>query len=255
MTLDRRTVGSALLALLLLFLVWGSRVTTERLSRELRNEIARADTTRRIAHGTFARKAVELRSVRVSNSSLKDKLAQAHGEVVFLAEHVRILQGEVRAPATPGVRRGRVFDWGPVDLKIATLTGEIDTNDSIPTFRPVLQPHPLILDFAVIRHENAPWEAVIHVEPYDSTTHVVFDAPPQVATFLVSAPRVCRHWYTIICDGSAVAAVGVTSHVTNQRVVAAGIYSTGIFGQPRLRAIVQVTTEPTATLLFGYRFH
>lgn len=239
------------LVVLLLLHIWGIQTDNRRLERDLRNETARHDTTRQVAHGTFVRMAIEERHL----SGLSSDLRSARGEVVFLAEQVRVLYSIVSRQATPARRDGLTWAWGPTDMKYGTLTGTIDTRDSVPTFAPTWQPKPLEFSFAVIRHTDGPWEALVRVQPYDTTARVEISQPPRVTSDLVATSRpVCRHWWTIICDGSLSAGLASSNSLDDSWTGAAAIYQTSLIGIKDLRASAQLTTEPRFQLFVGYRF-
>lgn len=255
--MPKRLAGYAVIALvayLILSLVL-ERSANDRLARELRNEIARSDTTRRIARGVYARMSIEVKRVHAQNRALGSALDSARGEVVFLAEGIRILRATAATgPVTTTRRSGGLFDFGPITLKtIGELSGWVNTKDSVPLVFATLRPYPLELSFAVIRHENRPWEAVVRVLPYDTTTSVEIPTP-QVSTSIVSTSRpVCSRWYTIICDGSVYVGVASMNSLDNRGIHLAGLYSTGLFGNRRLRAIAEISTEPSATIFLWYQ--
>lgn len=229
--------------------------TNQRLQRELRNEQALHDTTRRIAHATFARRAIEQSTLSASNAALRNALSQTRGEVVILAERIQVLQAIDTGPSTGSQRTERPdsFNFGPLQMRLGTLSGHILTRDSTPSFTPVWHPTPLIFDFAVVRHKDAPWEVVVRIQPYDTTTSVRFEGPPVISSSLIdTANRPCRRWYAIVCDGSIVTGVAFTNSLAGPRVALAGIYNTGIVVRP-LRAQIEITTEPRAAVFFGLK--
>lgn len=218
----------------------------------LLNMMAQVDTTRQIDREIYARMAGVAIDLAVRNIDMDRAIDRLHGQLVFIAESIKVRYDTIRLPPIPSVGHDGLFQWGPADLRLGTLRGTIDTRDSTPTFAPMFSPYPLSIDFAVVRHDDKPWEAVIRVQPYGAVETRFIDIP-QVASTLVTAPApVCRRWLAIVCDAHASLGAGAADYRNRLAVVGAGVLDLGLVGG-RLRAIGEITTEPRGSLILAWR--
>lgn len=216
---------------------------------ELRNDLARADTSRQITKDAVARLAVSVQTLHSENTSLRDGINKVGGRLVFLIDTIRVMGTTQTAPATPARRNGVTFDWGPRDLKFGTLTGVIDTRDSLPTFAPTFVPRPLSIGFAIVQHNDKPWEAVISVEPYG---HTEIRTIPQVSTRLTDpAMAKCGILLIPLCDGQVRGSGGLMATSDRSGPIIGVDGSISVFSR-RVRLSAQVDSWPSGRLLVGY---
>jgi hypothetical protein len=194
--------------------------------------------------------ALAVKTLNIQNHELADAVNRVGGRVVFAIDTIFVKGETTTGPKLQATRNGDVFKWGPSILRYGTLSGEIDTRDSIPSFTPTFTPATLHIGFAVVQHDDRPWEALISVEPYGETE---IRTIPQISTRLTNpAEAPCGHLLFPICDASIRASGGFATALDRAGPIFGLDGSIAVFSR-RTRLNLQVDSWPSARTTISYR--